>query len=76
MIRLIFSILDANEEESFRFLVQANETGQRYWTIFVKYFLPGIIANFGINGIISILLCWYKYGRLKREHLFIPFNYV
>lgn len=64
--------LDKNED-SFRFLMQANNTSERMWSIYVKC-LVFALSNAILSAIGSIIVCYLKNGEFDVTHLYHPYK--
>lgn len=66
----------AEQKDSLKFLMQANDKCQRMWNFYFKHFVFGIMFRITLLSIGSILFSWYKCGHLDSAHYFYLFKIV
>lgn len=64
--------LDKNKD-SFRFLMQANNTSEGMWSIYVKCMLIALVSAVS-TSICSSIVCYWKYGKFDVAHLYHPYK--
>lgn len=63
MILFRFHLLDEDEDEdSFQFLVRANNICEWAWKIYFKLTMVSVVIGFIVSNTISVVLCYIKYG--------------
>lgn len=72
---IVFFITD-KDEGSFRFLARANNKCEWIWRLYFERILGVLGLNHLFASVISVLLCYYNYGKFDRNHLYLPFNLV
>ncbi|XP_031638775.1 uncharacterized protein LOC116350919 [Contarinia nasturtii] len=77
ILKNLATIYGANKhEDSFQFLEQVNNKCEWIWKFYLKWVVTSATVSFPINGIASIIFCYYLHGELNRDHLYIPFYFV
>lgn len=70
-----FDCITDKNEDSFRFLVEANKTSDWLWKIYFRCTFMSLINTY-IMTIFAILLCWLEFGRFEAEYLYHPYKVV
>lgn len=65
--------LDQNED-SFAFLIEANNKSEWLWSVYFKYLMGGFFANMMVAAIISGALCYILSGHLDVDILYHPYK--
>lgn len=64
----------ASNSDSFKFLIQANNRGQNWSIVFLKYMMGGFfISNFSMSAL-SLAVCWGMTKTLDQKLLNHPFQ--
>lgn len=74
-----FSISISNvdkDEDFFSILEQTNNKCEWMWKIYFKWIATGNTVSYPLNAVISILFSLYFSGSIKKENLYVPFDYV
>lgn len=75
IFELCFNDLDRGEKLS-KFMVQANQRSIWLTTIFIKYFVGGVVIGIIAMGFISLTISFIGHGSIEIEHLFVPIKVV
>lgn len=63
-------------DDSFRYLAQANNKSEWIWILFFKYLKFGYFICNVITALSSMLLCWLMHGEIITNHLYQPYKLV
>lgn len=75
MLMITFHLnLDKADENSFRFLAQADEVSEWMWPIYWKFSLFGFFIGIPFTIAIPILILYLRYGIFDMEHVVHPFG--
>lgn len=70
----MLSKLDANED-SFNFLMQANEKSEWLWKFYFKFMII-TCSNTAFLSALSAFTCYFKYGKFDEKFLYHPYKVV
>ncbi|XP_055296841.1 odorant receptor 22a-like [Sitodiplosis mosellana] len=64
------------DEDSFRYLAQANNKSEWFWKMYIKFVLGGFPVIIAVSSIGSVLVCFLLNGHLDVTQLFRPFRFI
>lgn len=70
----MISNLDENED-SFKFLVEANEKSEWLWQFYFKFMII-TCSNTAFLSALSAFTCYFKYGKFDGQFLYHPYKVV
>lgn len=69
----IYLFADKNDQ-SFRYLAQANNKSEWMWTFYMKYVIVGfMICNIN-TAMTSMMISWLHNGNIDIDHLYYPYK--
>lgn len=72
----MFSFHIDKDDDSFRYLAEANNKGEWMWRILLKYIMAGFAVVTTITAIISVLMCFIMDGHFNTNDLYRPYKFT
>ncbi|XP_055305850.1 odorant receptor 4-like [Sitodiplosis mosellana] len=60
-------------EDTFRYLAEANNKSEWLWKFYFKYLLGGFLSCNVFSTIALAIVCWLTFGKLDTDYLHIPY---